>query len=377
VRAFANAFLALFAADAVVSVLGAGLGLVGVDLPWPLTSLRGALDGGVVLAALPLYALLGLTPRLPKRVFLPLALFTFWAVLGALPLPVYLSTPQLAAVVAVAQLAMAGLAFALVRQRTGTRWLLAERDLVPGPLVSARNVGVFALLNAVVVLPAVLALLLGSAALAVNRLSAGFLRLDTSGLYAAARVYERGDQSVQLIGMMHIGGRDFYDEVKALLPAADAIVLREGVSDREGHLPRGLDYGRLAGELGLDTQAEVLDLGDRVVQSADVDLAEFDPRTRDLLRDVGELFASKNGSEALARYVRLSRGIKPEDLEIVQRDVIERRNAHLLGELDSALATHRAVIVPWGAAHMPELEQGVIERGFALRESRELQILAF
>jgi hypothetical protein len=360
-----------------VSLLGAGLALAGLE-PWLLTRLRGALDGAVVLAVLPLYVLLGLTPRLPKRIFLTLALFTGWAVLGALPLPVYLAQAQLSAVLAVLQVAMAALAFFLVRQRSGgARWLLAEQDLAPGPAWSARTAGGFALLNVAVLTPALLALLLGSAALAVNVLSAGFLRLDPSGLYASARVYERGEQTVQLVGMMHIGGREFYEAVEALLAKDNVLVLREGVSDREGHLPRGLDYGRVAGELGLDTQSEQLDLGGRSVKVADLDMADFAPRTRELLQEVGELFASRTGGEALTRYLRMSRAIKPEDLELVRRDVLARRNEHVLAELDTALAAHRAVAVPWGAAHMPELERGVLQRGFALRESRELRILEF
>jgi len=376
-RALANGFLVLFAADAVVSVMGAALDLNGAESPWPLAPLRESLGGLVILVARPLHALLGLTPRLPWRVFLPLTLFTFWAMLGALPLPVYLSTTEVAAAVALPQLALALVAAAQIRRRTGRRWLLAESDLPAGPVLSGRTAGGFALLHLAGVLPALLVLLLGSAALAIHRQSAGFLRLDTSGLYASARVYERGDRDVHLVAMMHIGDADFYAGVERVLPEDGAIVLREGVTDREGSLPRGLDYGRLAGELGLESQAAVLDLEGRDSRMADLDLSAFDPRTRELLGEIGAVLGSANAREAFVRYLRASRDVTPEDLALVQRDVIERRNEHLLGELDQALEAHRAVVVPWGAAHMPGIEQGVLERGFALRESRELRILPF
>ncbi len=46
------------------------------------------------------------------------------------------------------------------------------------------------------------------------------------------------------------------------------------------------------------------------------------------------------------------------------------RNAHLEGEIERALGEYEHVVVPWGALHLPSVEQTVLSWGFA-ETSRE------
>ncbi len=51
-------------------------------------------------------------------------------------------------------------------------------------------------------------------------------------------------------------------------------------------------------------------------------------------------------------------------------DILTNRNAHLANEIRSALDDYDVVIVPWGALHMPEIEDTLESWGF--QKTREI-----
>ena len=65
-------------------------------------------------------------------------------------------------------------------------------------------------------------------------------------------------------------------------------------------------------------------------------------------------------------------------MERAAGEVIGMRNRHLLERIDESLSRYALVVVPWGAAHMPELEQGLLQRDFKLdgRSSRAVVLFA-
>src|SRR5438270_587750 len=79
--------LGLFGADAVVSLLDdtAGL-LLNTD---PLAALRGIIGFFALFIAFVVYVLMGFTPTIPKRLFLPITLFTPITVLATIPCWIY------------------------------------------------------------------------------------------------------------------------------------------------------------------------------------------------------------------------------------------------------------------------------------------------
>ena len=64
----------------------------------------------------------------------------------------------------------------------------------------------------------------------------------------------------------------------------------------------------------------------------------------------------------------------PEQLQAFQAEVVGLRNRHLVKEIEGAVGEFDHVVVPWGALHLPEIEQAVLAMGFA-ETSRELHPL--
>ena len=54
----------------------------------------------------------------------------------------------------------------------------------------------------------------------------------------------------------------------------------------------------------------------------------------------------------------------PEAVHALMADIFDERNEHLLTELASALDETDVVVVPWGAAHMPAIEDALVAQGF-------------
>jgi hypothetical protein len=67
----------------------------------------------------------------------------------------------------------------------------------------------------------------------------------------------------------------------------------------------------------------------------------------------------------------------PESLKLVERDVFERRNERLLAELEAALPDYERVVVPWGALHLPAIEEAVRKDGFVQTGSTRRRLLSW
>jgi hypothetical protein len=376
-RAAANTFLVLFLTDAVLSLTDELLGVtLGSDI---LSGVRYGVAYPTALAALLVYLALGITPRLPKRIFMPPGLFTLWTLLTALPLPIYLGMAWTNVAAPAIQLGVALLALLLARRAMGgERWLLGDEALA-GPDFSARN-SLLYFGGHLVLGPLALALYLGLClSLAVEQFTGGFVHLDPRGFHAEARQYVRGNQQVHLIAMLHIGDRDYYEQALSDLPADDAIVLAEGVTDEQQLMPEGLSYGRLAEQLGLDAQEDVsIDTGAVTIESADVDLSEFSPGTVELLRAISRVLQAESLADAFLAYREVSElTADPEAVSTAMFEIIELRNQRLIEHLDLALESYTHVLVPWGAAHMPAFEEALAELGFELSETRERPVIEF
>jgi hypothetical protein len=58
-------------------------------------------------------------------------------------------------------------------------------------------------------------------------------------------------------------------------------------------------------------------------------------------------------------------------------DILTKRNHHLLKIIERELPTTREIIVPWGAAHMPEVAEEIQKTGFKPVSSREMISIRF
>lgn len=356
----ANVWLIAFAADAALSVADAGLAQVDVHA---LRSVRSVLALGVMLGSAPLLLLMAASAGLPWRLLAIPAIFP-WALTLLLPIPVLVAfghepAPWLDGVLALLQLAVATGVFLSIRRREG-RWLLTPHDDAPLGWRRAlvRVVAVCAGLPFVIMVAFAAEIVVG-----VDVASHGFLRLTTRGVEIAQHDWIRDGQTVRLVGMVHVGDEAFYRELHDEMADAGAMVLEEGVSDPEGLLKGRLDYQKLAKKLGLSAQIPLRSRdGQGRARNADLTLSDFSPDTVAFIGAVGDLYSGQG--DVSAAFATVQAAATGDRSKVIRADVYDKRNVHLLGEIDRALTEVDLVAVPWGAAHMPVLEDGLRARGF-------------
>jgi hypothetical protein len=365
----------LFLADAVVSLTDDScIVLFGNHF---LSGLRQIVLLVSVLAGILIYVLMGITPMIPKRLFVPVALFNLVAGLAEVPFVIYFygRIQQVTWLFSFIQVVL-GLAL-LFRFQGGfeLRWpLIGENQLAPGRF-SWANLVVFVLLNAFVLLPGAIVCLACCASLAIGHFSEGFLVLRPSGLAVQVRKYARSDgKTIQLVPMSHVGEPEFYRGLMQSFPP-DATILMEGVSDNRNLLTNRITYRRMAKSLGLAPQERVF--RPRTVQMvrADVDVEQFGTNTIDFLNLVMLIHAKGINPENLIRILQYAP--PPQFEEQLINDLLRKRNERLLEELHAQLLESDYLIVPWGAAHMPEIARQIQKSGFHLQESQEYVAIRF
>jgi hypothetical protein len=204
----------------------------------------------------------------------------------------------------------------------------------------------------------------------------GFIEFGLQGVSLADRHYQRAGKEIRLVGMMHLGDPDAYRAIVRSFSRDSTIVLAEGVSDNEGRLSERLEYGRAARALGLAPQGDLREyLTDPehpeeappvwpVVRHADVDTSVFSPTTIAWIRWASGIWDAPDFATALRDILAGVRGRDPAELAAFQSEILDLRNEHLTHELERALTEYQRVVVPWGALHLPGIEQVVLGWGF-------------
>jgi hypothetical protein len=394
-RIFANLFLILFLADGGFSLIDE---LVTLLTPLaPFTALRSLLAGTVIVMSVPLYISLGIDRRLPKRVFLPLILFVFCSLISTWLFPTIAGIRIYGLLLSAGQVALGMLPLCFFR-KGDARSLTMPPEMFTAPFFSARNSLYFGAVSLLIV-PLSLAMLVLSVADAyMAEYTSGFMHLAPGGLQMTERVYTQGNRTVRLAAMIHVGDRDYYDGVFGTALPGKVIVLAEGVSDDDHLLRSGVDYGKMAGYLGLTSQKEIHFQG-RVVEEeelesprlnsrgtgavdilrADVDVSDFRPPTILLLNALGKQLQDSpsftGGVMSINSWVK--KNITPEMSEIIIDDILHRRNLEVVRLLEKAFGRYDTVVIPWGALHMKEIEAEILKRGFVLQEEQERVCIDF
>jgi hypothetical protein len=386
-RTFANLFLILFLTDAGISLLDELLNIFfGVG---HLTGLRNLVAFGTIAVSVLLYILLGIDRRLPKRILLPLLLFVFWGALGMWPLWAVLDNAIFGPVCAGAQVLVGTAALLYVHAKNRkVGWGLPRKKMLVPPRFSLRNTLVFFAANIVLVLIILFFYGIFSANSYLVKSTAGFMRLGFDGVYMTEKIYRSDAQTIRLAGMIHIGRKQYYDAMAASIPRGRTIVLAEGVSDRNKLLQYGFDHGHLAKMLGLASQREMTFSGRLIepdemnapgetapyrILRADMDMSDLDPRTIEFLNMIA-LHLIKDSSliesfNACNDWMKAH--LTDNRLRIIMNDILYRRNATVIRYLQEALKSYDTIVIAWGALHMAEIEEAVIDHGFHLTGSTE------
>lgn len=226
--------------------------------------------------------------------------------------------------------------------------------------------------------------------------SAGYVRLTLQGIRLTERIFEKDGRRVHLIGMAHIADGGFYQSLNSRLAepvGGRRLVLLEGVTDREKILPQsfasGETYRVMAEKLGLAEQALGFAMqsdkseagGSRLeawaergvdFRQADIDVSELAPAHRKHLVDLLAAAADLD----LERFFSMPGDMSAKELEdLVVEGLVKRRNAHLMTVFAEHERQYSEVFIPWGAAHLPDLERRLTALGYVtVAENRRLGI---
>ena len=367
--------LGLFLADAVISLLDDSLILL-FDLRL-LTAIRGGVWLLSILMAMVIYGLIGLTPLVPKGLFLPITLFNPLAMLITVPVAIYCYSrlEQFSWVISFCQLMLGLTILYRVKGGLNLRWPLVPENRLGRRRFSWLNLSGFLLVNVFVLLPVAIVYLAVCAASAVDHFSEGFLALRPSGFTVQSRKYVRDDgKTVHLIPMAHIGEAAFYHQLSQSFPT-NSVVLMEGVTDHGNLLTNEITYQRMATSLGLAEQEQEFKPVQVEIVMADLDVEQFSTNTIGLL-NLAMLFHVRGVNlETVLKSLEFS---SPPHFEAqLVEDLLRKRNRHLLEQLHARLPQSDTFVVPWGAAHMPGIAAGLRTSGFRLGETRDYTVIRF
>ncbi|MGD1090036.1 MAG: hypothetical protein ABR955_15130, partial [Verrucomicrobiota bacterium] len=367
--------LGLFLADAVASLADDSLILFfGTHL---FSVVREVISTVAALMAVGVYCLIGLTPMVPKRLFLPIPLFNLVAVLAVFPFAIYCfdRIQQVAWGISFCQVILAlGI---LYGSQGGFKfcWPLLSEGQLGIRRFSWRNLSVFVLVNVFVLLPAVIVYAFLCTAVAVDHFSDGFMALHPGGLTVQVRKYVRNDgKTIELFPMSHVADAGFYQKVSQTFPT-NSIILMEGVTDTQNLLTNKISYKRMAKALGLAEQKEKFVPVRGEIVPADVDVDEFSNNTIDFLNLIMLIHSRGVNAGNLQKLMLYSP--PPDFEEQLFDDLLRKRNQHLLEEIQSHLLQSDNIMVPWGVAHMPGIAREIQKSGFRLDETREYVVIRF
>jgi len=370
--------LGLFLADALVSLVDDSLILfLGIRA---LTALRMAVFLCAALITLLVYGLMGLTPMIPKRLFLPVPIFFVATGLAALPaaLCYFSRLQQISWFISLGQVVLALGLLCWARRGLRLRWPLVANSWLGARRFSWLNLIGFLLLNILVLLPGTVVFLALSAAFAVGHSSEGFVALRPGGLTVQVRKYVRGDgKTIQLVPMLHIGEASFYRQLSQSFPT-NAVILMEGITDNSGLITNTPSYDRMAATVGLAEQDQEFAPPQANIVMADVDTETLSTNTIYFLNLVTLIHAKGPTAENLLKIMQASPPQPEKELLAgFFDDLLRKRNEHLLSEMRSRLSDPEPIIIPWGAAHMPGIAAGVEASGFRLAETQEYSVIRF
>ncbi len=371
-KKFVNIYIILFLVDGLVSLSNALTGhFWGIQ---PLFMLQGTIALMVVVLSIPLYILIGSMRAFPKRVVLPMIVFTIWGGLCfALPVPIFLGVGNTILLLSIVQPCLAVLTILVLHFSTAHKhWLYNSSDFMRCAFQWKRLFG-FAAANVILIIPLIGLWLAVSLSLAVSHLSSGFIHLGVRGLSVEARTYLYEDKQILLLPTVHIAQPAFYRRLIEPLPVESTVVIPEGVTDKQKLLKEPLDHGKLAQRLGLEAQDNQIIVAERNTALCDVDVSEFSSETIDYLRicfSISRHWSAGNRMQALQACTFTS----DPDLDQLWEDLLDLRNQRVTACVTDCLETYDTVVIPWGAAHMPGIQRTILNWGAMPTEHRRVPV---
>ena len=77
---------------------------------------------------------------------------------------------------------------------------------------------------------------------------------------------------------------------------------------------------------------------------------------------VGKIISSETMHDAFQTFTGSKAELEKSSKHVFD-DIFDKRNDHLIKEIEAVLKTHSTVVVPWGAGHMPEIQKRIEKWG--------------
>ena len=185
------------------------------------------------------------------------------------------------------------------------------------------------------------------------------------------KIFLKDNKKVVLIGMVHVGNYEFYTELDDnYSKCAKCLILREGIGFDSDET---ITYSELASSLGLVSQPRALFKYNYI--SADIHSDDLSEDTKDFLSLSLELINSLSDFDNFSEvYTKLNDRFHSGIPKSIKYDIIDKRNQHLMSIFDLN-SKHKNIIIPWGAAHLNDIEQELLKRGYELHSSSNRIVL--
>ena len=364
-----NVFLWLFALDAgLTATLDAYQALAGTPSTL-FASLHATVATITAIVALIVLIAVCSYKKTPWRLVLLPLIFVFWGSLVFIPLPAFVSLEKIFRFAGLAQLMVVGGCFWTMRTRFPNRPWQIPSQVFAGSTFSIARVFWSTLIKIFIVAPSLIVGICISLVWTLEKVSNGFISIRSDGLYTEKRIYDYDGREIHLLPTVHIASPDFYANLIRELPKSETVILPEGVTDRKNLIRDGLDYSGPAESAGLSTQPSFVEMSKLAFRPCDVDVSEFSESTLRDLNSISKCLKRWTAGDHAACLEELSQMRRP-DLNLMKEDLLNKRNARVNEALKGALLEFKHIGIPWGAAHMPGIEDDILKMG-AQRRSGE------
>lgn len=210
-----------------------------------------------------------------------------------------------------------------------------------------------------------------------------YVYLSLSNVKTKTKTFEKDGKVVKLVGMIHLGKKEYYQAIKNDNSIDNSIALTEGITNNSNEvIPESLGYADLASVLGLNNQWPSDKLFINPV-SADVDYSDLPSDSRkdldvfdQIITNFIQFHKKEITSDELYRHLALSQNEinrtanKFSDKNISSNPLLLERNNFLWGKLLELEESSDTIIIPWGALHLQDIEDRLISRGYRLKEKK-------
>lgn len=177
---------------------------------------------------------------------------------------------------------------------------------------------------------------------------------------------------IVLLGMVHLGSSSFYEKVKK--KHGHLLSLQEAVTDKSKLMVGAGSYKLIAKKVGITAQDK--DLFPNSVH-ADVDFSELPENEIKFLKKLFNIFHifDDNYPEDQKRSLIKDYTRDPIKGRLSKDGILKFRNQRLIKNIETHEATK--IIVPWGANHLPEIEDYLFNKGYSLNKVNSFQVINY